>query len=439
MEKVSAIAVLDVGKTNKKLILFDPDYRIILEETEVLPETTDEDGFPCEDLAALNGWLERSIGSLQKLSNLQIRAVNFSAYGASLVHIGKDSSPRGPLYNYLKPYQPEWRRHFEERFGSMESICLETASPDLGSLNSGLQLYRLGFFDPAYREEVSYALHLPNYLSWFFTKRPISELSSIGCHTLMWDFVRMGYHSWICETGLNSFLAPLHPAERPVTAAKGAEGLVYGTGLHDSSASLIPYLRMGGERFVVISTGTWSISLNPFNKEPLRPIELRSDCLSYLTPYGDQVKASRFFAGPTHDKIVSRVREFFHRVPDLQTLRFNPKWFDPSGEVKELHSYASPEEAYHHLMWRFVQQQKQSTDFSIGSSGVERLCVDGGFSRNHVYMQLLAQAYPDKDVFAAAVPQATSIGAAMILEGVWNPDPPAFGMVELKFIPRIRL
>ena len=104
-----------------------------------------------------------------------------------------------------------------------------------------------------------------------------------------------------------------------------------------------------------------------------------------------------------------------------------------------MNRYKSPEEAYHRLMWTFVQQQKRSTDLCLGNTGIERICVDGGFSRNHVYMQLLAQAYPDKDVFAAAVPQATAVGSAMILEGVWNPDPPAFGFVELRYVPRLPL
>jgi len=43
-----------------------------------------------------------------------------------------------------------------------------------------------------------------------------------------------------------------------------------GFGVHDSSAALIPYLKAQKNPFLLISTGTWSISINPFNKEKLR-------------------------------------------------------------------------------------------------------------------------------------------------------------------------
>ena len=56
-----------------------------------------------------------------------------------------------------------------------------------------------------------------------------------------------------------------------------------GIGLHDSSAALIPYLMNFKEPFVLISTGTWCISLNPFNEAPLTKEELKSDCLSYMS------------------------------------------------------------------------------------------------------------------------------------------------------------
>ncbi|HCL83114.1 MAG TPA: carbohydrate kinase, partial [Chitinophagaceae bacterium] len=50
MPSTPVIAILDVGKTNKKLFLFDALYNIIWEDSRTLAETKDEDGYPCEDL-----------------------------------------------------------------------------------------------------------------------------------------------------------------------------------------------------------------------------------------------------------------------------------------------------------------------------------------------------------------------------------------------------
>jgi glycerol kinase len=44
MPSKSVIAILDVGKTNKKLFLFDEWYNIVWEQNSVLSETKDEDG-----------------------------------------------------------------------------------------------------------------------------------------------------------------------------------------------------------------------------------------------------------------------------------------------------------------------------------------------------------------------------------------------------------
>lgn len=438
MEKVPAIAILDIGKTNKKLVVFDPDYRVLLEHSKQIAESTDEDGFPCEDLISLNRWVDSALTIAQQDSGAEIKALNFSAYGASLVHIDKSGNVWGHLYNYLKPFKEEWRAHFESNHQPITRLAMETASPDLGSLNSGMQLYRLSAFNPEYRRSVLYSLHLPQYLCWHFSGRAVSEITSIGCHTMMWDFDHQDYHGWIKNEKLLSYLAPLHKGERPVTPLNTATGIIYGTGLHDSSSALIPYIRMGGEKFIVVSTGTWSISLNPFNHEPLTAEELASDCLSYLSYQGNPVKASRYFIGPLHEQILDKIRNHFHRVPDLSSLRFIKEWFDPDHKLSDLTHYSSAEEAYHRLMWPLMIDQKKSIELCMGKGLIQKICVDGGFSRNGVFLQMLAQLFPECDVYAAAVHQASAVGAAMILEGVWNPDPPAIGVVELRYIPRLR-
>ena len=50
MTAIPVIAIFDVGKTNKKLLLFDAQYNVVYEQSDQLPETIDEDGDPCEDV-----------------------------------------------------------------------------------------------------------------------------------------------------------------------------------------------------------------------------------------------------------------------------------------------------------------------------------------------------------------------------------------------------
>ena len=57
MTPTPVIAIFDIGKTNKKLLLFNEDYKIVYEKSARFIETTDEDGFPCENVDALRSSL----------------------------------------------------------------------------------------------------------------------------------------------------------------------------------------------------------------------------------------------------------------------------------------------------------------------------------------------------------------------------------------------
>jgi glycerol kinase len=49
--------------------------------------------------------------------------------------------------------------------------------------------------------------------------------------------------------------------------------------------------------------------------------------------------------------------------------------------------------------------------------------VDGGFSRNDIFMNLLAEAFFDKEVYASEIAQATALGAALVISEAWNETP----------------
>src|SRR5262245_1186957 len=117
MNKLPAIAIFDVGKTNKKLLLFDEEYNVVHEENTQLKETTDEDGFACEDIHALTHWITTCFDRITKDKRFDIKAVNFSGYGASFVYINKDGKVLTPLYNYLKPYPQELQQKFYTKYG----------------------------------------------------------------------------------------------------------------------------------------------------------------------------------------------------------------------------------------------------------------------------------------------------------------------------------
>ena len=434
--KRPAIAVIDVGKTNKKLFLFDQEYNIVCERSARFIETVDEDGDPCENLESLRLSVFDSLRSIFNKKDFDVKAINFSAYGASLVNIDEEGNPVTPLYNYLKAYPGELKKQFYNSYGGEENFSLCTASPVLGSLNSGMQLYRLKYEKPEVFRRIHYSLHLPQYLSYLISCKPCSDITSIGCHTNLWDFQKNQYHEWVYAEGIDQKLAPVCPYDETTKAVFPGNNYLVGIGLHDSSAALIPYLVYFQEPFILLSTGTWCISLNPFNDKLLTVEELKQDCLCYLHYQGKPVKASRLFAGQTHEEGVKRIAEYFHQdVLKYRQIEFNPEQVaklrkNEGSEIveltknkfeeRDLSSFTNYEEAYHQLMLDIIRQQIKSTQLVLDGSPVKRLFVDGGFSRNVIYMNLLAMAFPDLEVYAASMAQATALGAALAIHKSWN-------------------
>lgn len=435
----TCIAILDVGKTNKKLMLFDEQYNMIYESSAKLDETTDEDGFACEDVTALTQWIKESVEQILLNNAFDIKAINFSGYGASLVHLDEQLNCCTPLYNYIKPYTKETHDKFYSIYGNEEDVAVETASPVLGNLNSGMQLYRLKQEQPQVFEKIKYALHLPQYCSFVITKKCCSDITSIGCHTMLWDFKKKHYHEWIYKEGIDKKLAPICKSDDVIDIALYDKNLIAGIGLHDSSSALIPYLSTYDEPFVLISTGTWNISLNPFNKAPLTKDELRQDCLCYLTHEGKPVKASRLFAGYEHEQAVKKLCSHFNKQLNYHaSLQYNDELVLQLKERKESFDESNPdsynnfEEAYHHLIMHIVEQQIAATNLVLEGSSVKKIFADGGFSRNNIFMQLLANTMSEYEVYAASVPQASAIGAALVIHHQWNKNPLPKHLVHLK-------
>ncbi len=450
--KIPVIAIFDIGKTNKKLFLFDEDYKIVFERTARFIETKDEDGDPCENLESLRLSVFDSLHEVLRNKQYDIKAINFSTYGASLVYVDENGKPLAPLYNYLKKYPKELKEQFYKTYGGEEKVALSTASPVLGSLNSGMQLYRIKYEKPELFEKIKYALHLPQYMSSIITGKMYSDITSIGCHTGFWDFEKQDYHEWVHSEGLTNKLPPVFPGDDVTQSTFPSENYLTGVGLHDSSAALIPYIESFKEPFILLSTGTWCISLNPFNNQPLTKSELDKDCLCYLSYQAKPIKASRLFAGFEHEQEVKRIAEYFDTtVGKYKTTKLSlpvinqylPKgslstYFETLNEGhlnfadKPLSDFKNDEEAYHYLIFTLVFKQYNATQLVLKNTSVRRIFVDGGFSKNQIFMNLLAMVFPDIEVYAASMAQATSMGAAVAIHKHWNTKPLPTDMIALK-------
>jgi L-fuculokinase len=423
--------VFDIGRTNKKYIVFDESYGVVEEFSESLPETEDEDGFPTENLALLTDWVRTHWKKILDNPNYNVRSVNATAYGASFVHLNENHKPVGPLYSYLKPFPEEFSAKFYGKYGTPDHIALQTGSPNLGFLNSGKQLFWLKYARPEIFREIRTSLHLPQYIIYLLTGRKVAEYTSIGCHTALWSFEMMDYHDWVKEEDLYKLFPPAIAASSFV-ARQNNQMIQSGFGLHDSSSALLPYKMAFKESFILVSTGTWCINFNPFNARPLTSDQLDSDCLHFMSTEGSGVKASRLFMGREHDEQLERIITHFGVDPNFhKSLDLNPSWLEkevtpfypmsmegngprpekPAG-VWDIAAYSNAEEAYHGLMKGLTDLLSLSLSL-IGVNDVQSIYIDGGFARNKIFTKLVALRHPNHKVYSTELPQATALGAAL--------------------------
>ena len=327
--KMKVIAVFDIGKTNKKFFLFDKNFKEVYKTYVQFEEVKDEDGFPCDDLQAIIKWVKQTLETVFQQEEYSIEAINFSTYGASFVHVDKKGKALTPLYNYLKPFPKDLLEGFYEKYGASATIARETASPQLGMLNSGMQLYWLKHKHPEVFKQVRWSLHFPQYLSYMLTGLPVSDFTSIGCHTNLWDFSKNDYHQWVYAEGIDQKLAPVVNTSTSINTSLFGEKVKIGIGIHDSSSALLPYLRADKKPFLLISTGTWSIALNPFNEEALTDAELEQDCLNFLRIDGKPTKSARLFLGNEYSLQLKKLQEHYKASDDVhKSIRFNPDIYE---------------------------------------------------------------------------------------------------------------
>ena len=422
--------IYDIGKTNKKVLVFSEDGKVIDEYIEQLEETTDEDGFPCDDLEKLKDWVLGQYELLQKDERYKIKAINFATYGASFVHIDEEGKPLTPLYNYLKPFPASLKQKFLTDYfnGNADEFALNTASPFMGMLNSGLQLYWLKHTQPHVWNKIKYSLHLPQYLSYLFTEKPLSDYTSVGCHTGLWSINRNHYHAWVFTEEIVNKLAPVNS----IVIAGEKNEISIGTGLHDSSSALIPYLQQNKEPFILISTGTWCINLNLFNHQPLTQEELIKDCLCYLQITGTPVKASRIFLGKEHEHQIKRIAGYFNEPEDFYKSIIEPasishNFFVPAcmessvpqpqqqASEWDLSVFKTSQEAYTALMKGLTDLLKESIDLVLTPSA-STFYIDGGFAANPLFRHFLQKNYPQKIITTASFAQATALGAFLSIK-----------------------
>jgi len=255
-------------------------------------------------------------GSLAELAReAPFDAVSVAAHGAAgvLLSGSRDADPDGdgvalPALDYEFSGPDEVAAEYDAvRPPFAESLAARLP----GGLNLGAQIFWQQRRFPAVFEDAAYVTY-PQYWAWRLTGVAACDVTSIGCHTDLWNPTGRRFSSMVDRLGWRELFAPLRSpfdALGPVRPAPARrlglpEGMPVHCGIHDSNASLLPHLLLREPPFAVVSTGTWVIVLAVGGStERLDP---RRDGLAYVNAFGDPVPGARFMGGREFELLTAR-------------------------------------------------------------------------------------------------------------------------------------
>ncbi|PUB14295.1 FGGY-family carbohydrate kinase [Yoonia sediminilitoris] len=420
------IAVIDIGKTNAKLALVDLQT---MSEVAVLtrPNTVlSGPPWPHFDVEGHWAFLLESLAQFHRAYG--VAAITVTTHGACGALLEADGQLAAPILEY------EFNGPDDLAIGydAIRPDFAETGSPRLPmGLNLGAQLYWMFATDPGLRDRVATVLTYPQYWGFRLTGISASDVSSLGCHTDLWNPDARKFSLLVDRLGLAGKMAPARPASDvlgpilPEIAARTGlhpETPVY-CGIHDSNASLLPHILGRAAPFSVVSTGTWVIAMAVGSRA--RSLDPARDTLINVSAIGDPVPSARFMGGrefeilisgqyaePTEADVSHVLSEQIMLMPAIVTdsgpfSGWPARW---SGPEPRLGTGARTVAA------SFYLAMMTATCLNlIGHTGP--IVVEGPFARNTAYCQMLVAA-TGCPVTVANGATGTSHGAALLA----NPD-----------------
>jgi sugar (pentulose or hexulose) kinase len=430
-----------------------------------------------------------------------VKAVAVSTHGATFVCLGKDGRPALPCVYYTHEPGDDFYDRFYRRFGSPEALQERTGTPAFRAMiNPAKGIFFAQEQFPGAFKNVSAVLPYPQYWGFRFTGKMGTESTYMGNHTYLWDHV----DNTLSSVARNLGIAPLIPGGASGSGGPAAEsgggspdtqnrrggndqnrrsGLsnswdVLGTitdefaektglskdtivtmGIHDSNSALLPHFAKKGESgFLLNSTGTWCVIMNPVEKYGFAPDELGKVVFFNISAFGTPVKTAIFLGGQefeTWSKLIAArhgQKDFpgwnetlYRSILAEKTLFLLPELTPGSGQFPASRArivedgtaypfdgiknavensggeggaaglppcFADYQTSFAILRISLVMQTLTALERAGLKKGRE-VYTEGGFRRDESYNRLLASALNGNRVFLTDIAEATALGAAM--------------------------
>lgn len=301
------IAVLDIGKTHAKVILFDA---MKLEELFVFQSnnTVLQDSlYPHFNVEFLKKFIIKSLKELAK--KFSVDSIFTSTHGACMALMSK-----GDLALPVLDYEFQGPNQLNEEYNKLRPAFSQTGTPRMDAgLNLGAQLYWQNKFFSDDFSKVDQILFWPQFWSYWLSGIAASEMSYASSHSDLWDirqkkFIDLntyGINSKVEYPPLRSASTILGPLKKDLAHETGLpQNIPIYCGAHDSSLALVSASLNQPMPCTILSTGTWvtifALGSNQTEIPEQTGLMISCDC------FGNLVPNFRFPAGKIYENLMQK-------------------------------------------------------------------------------------------------------------------------------------
>jgi sugar (pentulose or hexulose) kinase len=423
MRTPRGIAVVDLGATNSKVLLFDAAGQFVTAR-KMASGHRQAPPYAALDPDAFFTFVPEALRELDQI--LPIDAIVPCAHGSALACLDAQGQLALPIMDYTAQPPEAVRAAYAAIAPDFSEVFCPVAPL---ALCLGLQLFwqQTQFPEPFAR--VTTILPLPQYVAYRLCGVARSEITTFGAQSQLWDVPGGQFSSLVKARGWATLFAPMVKAwdilgELPAAwRGNGFRGdAMVHAGVHDSNANYLRYVAGGKSDFTLLSTGTWVIGFAP-NSDVLA-LDPTRDTVTNSDVFGRPVACCRFMGGREFEIVAGGADPGLATVDALAALIARGTYALPSftasggpvpdtgnaGRIIGAPAETPSEQAS--LATLYTALMTNESLRAVRATG--DIIIDGPFGRNPLFLGILAGLRPNQAVMAPELEDGTAAGAALL-------------------------
>jgi sugar (pentulose or hexulose) kinase len=434
------IAILDVGKTLAKLSFLTRNGKQVGRiSRKNCPVKIGE--YTALDVEGIKSWLEPALYTLVRQHG-PIDAIIPVGHGAAAVII-KNGAIALPPMDYEQEIPADVRAQYDQERDQFPM----TGSPSLpAGMNLGRQLAYLEKLHPTALSGDAQILLWPQFWAWVLCGNAASEVTSLGCHTDLWQPTTHQPSSLAITRGWSARLPSLRKAgdvlgklsDHLMQKCQLKEDVNVYCGIHDSNAALLAARglpEISGHEATILSTGTWFVAMRspePRSYIDITKLDEHRDCLVNVDIHGQIIPSSRFMGGREIEILAGSDN---YRIDLKADQRAMIERIDAviAHEKMVLPNFSGRSGPYPKAAGKWInmpmeRMEKQAAialyaammaDACLGLvEAQQRILVEGRFAASETFLRALASLRPSDTIMIASTETDVAFGALRLI----NPD-----------------